>query len=229
MNISNPYLYITIILVFLINAFGYIYSYLIVTRKIGSNKQIQPNANRDLEYFKNHRFLFLFNVSILILFVFIGIYFFGDYIISLNSELTILNIILQLFIILIFDDTFFYFLHRLMHENKFIYKKIHKIHHRANSPIPIDYIYVHPLEWMSGFIGRFIGILIVGGVSIYSFWLYLLVRNFHELSIHSGLKTSFIKFPFYGTNEHHDTHHARPDGNYASTFTLWDVLFKTKL
>ena len=229
MNISNPYLYITIILVFLINAFGYIYSYLIVTRKIGSNKQIQPNANRDLEYFKNHRFLFLFNVSILILFVFIGIYFFGDYIISLNSELTILNIILQLFIILIFDDTFFYFLHRLMHENKFIYKKIHKIHHRANSPIPIDYIYVHPLEWMSGFIGPFIGIIIMGGVSIYSFWLYLLVRNFHELSIHSGLKTSFVKFPFYGTNEHHDIHHARRDGNYASTFTLWDVLFKTKL
>lgn len=229
MNISNPYLYITIILVFLINAFGYIYSYLIVTRKIGSNKQIQPNSNRDLEYFKNHRFLFLFNVSILILFVFIGIYFFGDYIISLNSELTILNIILQLFIILIFDDTFFYFLHRLMHENKFIYKKIHKIHHRANSPIPIDYIYVHPLEWMSGFIGPFIGIIIMGGVSIYSFWLYLLVRNFHEISIHSGLKTSFIKFPFYGTNEHHDIHHARRDGNYASTFTLWDVLFKTKL
>jgi len=229
LNISNPYLYITIILVFLINAFGYIYSYLIVTRKIGSNKQIQPNSNRDLEYFKNHRFLFLFNVSILILFVFIGIYFFGDYIISLNSELTILNIILQLFIILIFDDTFFYFLHRLMHENKFIYKKIHKIHHRANSPIPIDYIYVHPLEWMSGFIGPFIGIIIMGGVSIYSFWLYLLVRNFHEISIHSGLKTSFIKFPFYGTNEHHDIHHARRDGNYASTFTLWDVLFKTKL
>ncbi len=229
MNISNPYLYITIILVFLINAFGYIYSYLIVTKKIGANNQIQPNANREVEYFKNHRPLFLLNVSILILFVFIGLHFFGDYIISFNSELTILNIILQLLIILIFDDTFFYFLHRLMHENKFIYKKIHKIHHRANSPIPIDYIYVHPLEWMSGFIGPFIGIIIIGGVSIYSFWLYLLVRNFHELSIHSGLKTSFVKFPFYGTNEHHDIHHARRDGNYASTFTLWDVLFKTKL
>ena len=92
MNISNPYLYITIILVFLINAFGYIYSYLIVTRKIGANKQIQPNTNRDLEYFKNHRSLFLFNVSILILFVFIGLHFFGDYIISFNSELTILDI-----------------------------------------------------------------------------------------------------------------------------------------
>ena len=229
MNIFNPYLYITIILVFSINAIGYLYSYLIVTKKIGTNTQIQPNASREIEYFRNHRFLFLFNVCLLIFFVFIGLYFFGDYIISINSELTTLNIIVQLFVILLFDDTFFYFLHRLMHENKFIYRKIHKIHHRANSPIPIDYIYVHPLEWMSGFIGPFIGILILGGVSIYSFWLYLLVRNFHELSIHSGLKTSLVKFPFYGTNEHHDKHHEKRDGNYVSTFVLWDILLKTKL
>ena len=146
-------------------------------------------------------------------------------------ELSYLNLFVQLFIILIFDDTFFYFLHRSMHENKYIYKKIHKIHHRANSPMPIDYLYVHPLEWMSGFIGPFIGILLLGGVSIYVFWLYLIVRNLHELDIHSGLKSSFLNrlFPLSGTNEHHDLHHAKRDGNYSSTFTLWDTIFKTKL
>ena len=146
-------------------------------------------------------------------------------------EFSYVNLFVQLFVILLFDDTFFYFLHRLMHENKYIYKKIHKIHHRANSPIPIDYLYVHPLEWMSGFIGPFIGILLLGGVSIYAFWLYLIVRNFHELDIHSGLKSSFLNrsLPFSGTNEHHDLHHAKRDWNYSSTFTLWDTIFRTKL
>ena len=112
-----------------------------------------------------------------------------------------------------------------------IYKKIHKIHHRANTPIPIDYIYVHPLEWLSGFIGPFIGMIMIGGISIYSFWIYLIIRNIHEIHIHSGIKTSFFKYfiPFYGENEHHDVHHAKRDGNYSSTFTYLDFLFKTKI
>ena len=225
------HLSLTILLIVLINLIGYVYSYLIVTNRVGPNRQIQPNAIRDKKYLSSHTYLFAINVCTLIFFVFIGFYFFKNYIIDLNTEFSYLNLFVQLFIILIFDDTFFYFLHRSMHENKYIYKKIHKIHHRANSPMTIDYLYVHPLEWMSGFIGPFIGILLLGGVSIYAFWLYLIVRNLHELDIHSGLKSSFLNrlFPFSGTNEHHDLHHAKRDGNYSSTFTLWDTIFKTKL
>jgi len=221
----------TISLLVLINLFGYIYSYLIVTNKIGKGSQIQPKFIKDKKYLFDHSYLFIFNVCILIIFVFIGFYFFKDYIINLNSEFSYLSLIIHLAIILIFDDTFFYFLHRLMHQNKYIYSKIHKIHHRAHSPIPIDYIYVHPLEWMSGFIGPFIGILLLGGVHIYTFWAYVVVRNLHELDIHSGLKSSFLNssIPFSGTNEHHDIHHAKKNGNYSSTFSFWDIVFKTKL
>ena len=35
--------------------------------------------------------------------------------------------------------------------------------------------------------------------------------------------------PFYGTNEHHDYHHAKRDGNYASTFVFWDLILGTKI
>ena len=225
------HLYLTILLLICINLFGYAYSYLIVTSKIGLNRQIQPKSTRNKEYLFDHTPLFVINVLTLMLFVFIGFYFFKDFIIDADIDVTFFNLIFPLFVILIFDDTFFYFLHRFMHENKYIYKKIHKIHHRANSPIPIDYIYVHPIEWMSGFIGPFIGILLLGGISIYTFWLYFIIRNLHELDIHSGLKSSFLNrsFPFSGTNEHHDLHHAKRNGNYASTFTFWDSLFKTRL
>ena len=70
-------------------------------------------------------------------------------------------------------------------------------------------------------------------VSILEFfwlWIYLIVRNLHEIHIHSGIKTSWIKYfiPFYGDNEHHDLHHAKRDGNYASTFVLWDRIMGTK-
>ncbi|MBI44677.1 MAG: hypothetical protein CMG66_00755 [Candidatus Marinimicrobia bacterium] len=231
MNLFDKDLIITLILLFSTNALGYMYSYLIASKKIGVNMQIQPNSNRELKYLRKHTPLFIINVFTLMFFVFIGFLFFKDFIIKPQADFYFTQISFQLFIILIFDDTFFYFLHRLMHENKYIYSKVHKIHHRANSPIPIDYIYVHPLEWMSGFIGPFIGILCMGGVSLYTFWMYLFIRNFHEIAIHSGLKTSnlFSLIPFYGTNEHHDVHHAKREGNYSSTFTVWDYILKTKI
>ena len=222
----------TVFLLILINSIGYFYSYLIVNNKIGRNSKIQINSKLDTKYLHKHLPLFILNVIILIILVFIGLFFetFSSYIIDTTHSITFKEICSHLFVILLFDDVFFYVLHRFMHENKYIYSKIHKIHHRANSPIPIDYIYVHPLEWLSGFIGPFIGILFLGGVSIYTFWLYLLVRNFHEISIHSGLKSNFIYkiLPFYGENEHHDMHHLKRDGNYSSTFTFMDFLFKTK-
>ena len=62
--------------------------------------------------------------------------------------------------------------------------------------LPIEYIYVHPLEWMVGAIGPFLGLITVlllwGSVPAWTLWGYLLVRNLHELDIppessrHSG-------------------------------------------
>ena len=53
----------------------------------------------------------------------------------------------------------------------------------------------------------------------------------HEIHIHSGIKTlKYLKYmPLYGINEHHDIHHSKRMGNYASTFTFWDILLKTKI
>ena len=104
-----------------------------------------------------------------------NIYYFKNFFISDYTTLSIE--LLKLSVVLLVDDIFFYFLHRSMHESKYLYKKIHKIHHRANTPIPIDYIYVHPFEWLSGFIGPFIGMIILGGISFNTFCAYLIIRN----------------------------------------------------
>ena len=49
-------------------------------------------------------------------------------------------------------------------------------------------------------------------------------NNFSDL-----LKHNFILDPFYGTNEHHDLHHAKRDGNYSSTFILWVLIMDSRL
>ena len=217
----------TIILLVLINFYGFLYSLLITKYKSYQLSKIQSKII-DYDILKKRLPLILFNVFILILFNYIGIKYFSH--VFLKGYNSILICFLEILFVLIVDDFFFYILHRGMHENKYIYKTIHKIHHRANVPIPFEYIYVHPLEWMSGMIGPFLGMIFIGGISFESYCIYLIIRNVHEIHIHSGIKTSLVlsKLPFYGNNEHHDLHHAERDGNYASTFTLWDYLFNTK-
>ena len=221
-------LIITLSILIVINLLGVFYSYLITIKGFLNPIKLQSRSYK-ANILKKRLPLILFNLLTLILVTGIGLYFFADYIISdfISLEWIIVEVLFVLFI----DDFYFYFFHRFMHENKYIYRKIHSIHHRATTPFPSEYLYTHPLEWMGGMPGPFIGILLLGGVSIYSFWLLLIIRNLHELDIHSGLKSNpLIKyFPFAGTNEHHDLHHSIFDGNYASSFVFLDKVFKTDI
>ncbi len=142
---------------------------------------------------------------------------------------------LHFFLLVAFDDIVFYWVHRIIHENKYLYRKIHKIHHEAYAPVPIEYLYVHPLEWMLGGLGPAIGIglimLMFGGMSTWTLWVWGAWRIIHELDIHSGLASRLgVHIPLFAGTEHHDLHHARPTlGNYASSLTLWDKVFGTEI
>jgi sterol desaturase/sphingolipid hydroxylase (fatty acid hydroxylase superfamily) len=170
--------------------------------------------------------LYLFNVTVLLLLTAGGLWWAADkFVVAQPSAWAIFA---QLAVITLIDDAWFYGWHRLLHENKWMYNKIHRIHHRAFSPLPFEYIYVHPVEWMVGSVGSLLGLLAVhviwGGVPLWTFWAFALIRTVHELDIHSGTRSIIGPWiPFFGLTEHHDLHHAKPTkGNYASIFTLWD-------
>ena len=106
--------------------------------------------------------------------------------------------------------------------------KIHKVHHRAFAPFP-QYI-VHPLEWMFGALAIPLGPLYFsnGSISVHAFWAFAFWRNFHEIDIPRSSFVSRNVDSVYGTTEHHDRHHMKKtQGNYASTFTIWDRALKT--
>ena len=226
--INNNIIFSTLSLMFSINLLGLLYSYLIIKTNIFKKFKLQDRPHKLKNFYKRLP-LILFNLLILLSITALGLFYMSDYIIT--SFRSIWRMVFEIIIVLMIDDIFFYLFHRMMHENKYIYRKIHKIHHRASTPFPSEYLYTHPLEWMIGMIGPFIGISLLGGVSIYSFWLLLIIRNVHELDIHSGLKSNFLikYFPLSGTNEHHDLHHSILDGNYASSFTFLDKLFNTEI
>lgn len=229
--IASDFVFYTLLILIICNVLGFIASILPIYFKSLLRYRIQ-DKKIDSKVFFSRLPLIFFNIFILSLVSSVGLYFMFP---LFDSGLVFspLLIFLQLAFILIADDFFFYFLHRWMHQNKYVLRTVHRIHHKAFSPLALEYLYVHPLEWMMGYIGPFIGLGVIAlfsPISCWSFWLYMLIRNVHELEIHSGFRSKINQWiPFWGENEHHDKHHAKLNGNYASTFTFWDRVFGTKM
>ena len=214
---------------------GLIYNCLLmytnVFQKLKIRKQ-QLEMPLSISEFKKRIPLILINLASLYLLSFFGLWL-GQGL--FNMEWTGVGLFVLHFLVILFaDDLIFYIVHRTLHENKFLNQKVHSIHHQATQPFPMDFIYAHPIEWLSGYAGAFVGVISLyfisqfDGVNVYAFWVWGMFRSLHELDIHSGVRSGLGKFiPLMANAEHHDTHHLRSKGNYASTLILWDWVFGT--
>jgi hypothetical protein len=226
MNAATIAIY-TIVLLICTNLFGLIYSMLVLYTPIFKKFSIQKKPYVKGVFAKRMP-LYLFNITLLLTISGVGAYFgFG----FLKQDVSIGIIVFQVIFAFVIDDIFFYFYHRWLHENKFMLKNVHSIHHRATKPFPLEYLYAHPIEWMLGMIGAFLGfaiLLIFMPVNVYAFWIFGALRNLHEIHIHSDLELPVSsKIPLLSKTKHHDDHHAKLTGNYSSTFVWMDRLFKT--
>jgi|688.fasta_scaffold174034_2 sterol desaturase/sphingolipid hydroxylase (fatty acid hydroxylase superfamily) len=226
MNAASIAFY-TIVLLVCTNLFGLLYSMLVLYTPIFKKFSIQKKSYVKGVFAKRMP-LYLFNITLLLTISGVGAYFgFG----FLKQEVSIGIIVFQVIFAFVIDDIFFYFYHRWLHENKFMLKNVHSIHHRATKPFPLEYLYAHPIEWMLGMIGAFLGfaiLLIFMPVNVYAFWIFGALRNLHEIHIHSDLELPVSsKIPLLSKTKHHDDHHAKLTGNYSSTFVWMDRLFKT--
>ena len=226
MNAASIAIY-TIVLLICTNLFGLIYSMLVLYTPIFKKFSIQKKPYVKGVFAKRMP-LYLFNIILLLTISGVGAYFgFG----FLKQDVSIGIIVFQVVFAFVIDDIFFYFYHRWLHENKYMLKTVHSIHHRATKPFPLEYLYAHPIEWMLGMIGAFLGfaiLLIFMPVNIYAFWIFGGLRNLHEIHIHSDLELPVSsKIPLLSKTKHHDDHHAKLTGNYSSTFVWMDRLFKT--
>lgn len=211
---------------------GIFHSFLVLYTPLFSKNRIQERPYKEGIFWKRLP-LISFNIFLLCLVTLAGLYFGYDFFDHSGTYPLWLSVG-QFLMVVFFDDLYFFFLHKFLHENKWALHKIHGIHHQAIMPFPLEFIYVHPAEWFLGSFGPFIGVLIckLAGYPIAegAFLFYAFFRNLHELDIHSGVKSWFFKWiPIMAPAEHHDLHHSRPFGNYASMFVLWDKVFGTEV
>ena len=233
----SAFVLITLSISFTCNLFAGLLSYLILYTDIFASRRIQGQRYR-AGVFRSRLPLITFNLGLLMVLSYLGLSLFEE---SFSWELaptsagTVLMLLIQFAALVIVDDAYFYFFHRTLHERARLYQKVHKIHHHAFAPLPLEYIYVHPLEWMVGAGGIPVGLALIysfqGEISVWAFWFFALWRNLHEIDIHSGLSSNWsLSIPFLGTTEHHDLHHMKNSkGNYSSTFTYLDRLMGTTL
>jgi len=140
------------------------------------------------------------------------------------------QILFSLFIV----DTWQYFLHRWMHQNRFLYKHIHSVHHRLYVPYAFGALYNHPLE---GFLLDSLGAVIAETVSMLSIRQTIFLFTFSTMKTvddHCGYRFPFDPLQMFSGNnaDYHDIHHQviGIKSNFSQPFFVhWDTILGTRM
>jgi len=139
---------------------------------------------------------------------------------------------LSIFLMLVIDDTYAYWSHRMLH-HPVIFRHVHKFHHYSIDPNPFTTYSFHPIEAAILFFGYRLTASIIPVHSIaVDIWLLLSLLN--AIAIHLGYeiyprwltKSKFTNWKNPST--HHNLHHEKVRGNYSVIFRWWDKWMKTE-
>jgi sphinganine C4-monooxygenase len=130
-------------------------------------------------------------------------------------------------------DTWQYFLHRLMHVNKWMYTHFHSRHHRLYVPYAYGALYNHPVE---GFLLDTLGAAVafkVTRMTLRQGILFFSMSTIKTVDDHCGYSFPWDPLQLVTSNNaaYHDIHHQHYGikTNFAQPFfTFWDTLLDTK-
>jgi len=140
--------------------------------------------------------------------------------------------LLDLAIMIIAHDAYFYWAHRAMHDQR-LYKHFHRLHHLSRTPTPWAAYSFAPSEAVIE--GLFLPLILLvfetSTIVIFAFTTHMIVRN---VIGHAGVELfpkNWLRWPVLNlitTTTHHDLHHAEFRWNYGLYFTWWDRLMGTE-
>jgi len=138
----------------------------------------------------------------------------------------------SIFLLMVLHDTWFYWIHRLMHLPS-MYKWLHRTHHLSVNPTPFTSFSMDCKEALIEF-GVFPILILIVPLHPNAFLLFTLVAFLFNIMGHLGYEifprwffTSWIG-KWINTSTHHNLHHSGLHYNYGYYFTFWDKLLKTE-
>ncbi len=134
--------------------------------------------------------------------------------------------VLTFFVLAFLHDTYFYWMHRLVHHPR-IFKLVHRVHHDSITPSPWAAFSFHPLEAMleALILPVLLWLIPVSPVVLMAFLVWMTVLGVIN---HLGYDPYFKGFDHHPvfkwmiSARHHDYHHTHPDRNFGLYFTFWD-------
>jgi sterol desaturase/sphingolipid hydroxylase (fatty acid hydroxylase superfamily) len=129
-------------------------------------------------------------------------------------------------IMLLMHDTYFYWMHRIMHHKK-LFNLFHLVHHQSTNPSPWAAYSFHPLEAIieAGILVVFLFTLPIHRLHFFIFFMFMILYNVYghlgwELYPKNFNKTRIGKW--INTSICHNQHHQFFKGNYGLYFLFWD-------
>ena len=128
-------------------------------------------------------------------------------------------------------DTYFYWMHRLMHHPT-LFKRIHLVHHQSVNPTPYTSFSFHPLESVVefGIIPLLALFMPIHASALFLFTLWSIVFNVMGHTGYEFSPSGFTRHPIFkwiNTPTHHNMHHQVSNHNYGLYFNIWDRLMGT--
>jgi sterol desaturase/sphingolipid hydroxylase (fatty acid hydroxylase superfamily) len=147
------------------------------------------------------------------------------------NQYSMVYFVLAFPIMAILHDTYFYWMHRLMHHPA-LFKIVHLVHHKSTNPSPFAAYAFHPLEAIveAGIFLVFVFTMPVHLFHLLFFFLFMIVYNVYG---HLGWELYPKGFSrhwlgkWINTSVNHNQHHQYFKGNYGLYFLFWDRLMGT--
>lgn len=143
------------------------------------------------------------------------------------------EILLNVVVILMFYDFFYYVFHRFWFHGSGWMRTAHALHHQARNPTYIDAHYVHPVETVVGLV-LYMGSIVFLSALLGPFHLGTIVLTFLIYFQINQINHTFCKLPYFpfkaisgAAAKHHVHHESMQMGNYASITPFYDKLFGT--
>ena len=137
----------------------------------------------------------------------------------------------SVFAAILIHDTYFYWAHRFMHL-KWVFPRVHKIHHLSNNPSPWAAFSFHPIEAVieAAIVPLLLLLMPMHMLAIFIFLLYMTGMNVlghlgYELYPKNFLRNTIGRLN--NTSTHHNMHHRLVNCNYGLYFNVWDTIMGT--
>lgn len=134
--------------------------------------------------------------------------------------------VLSIPVVLVLHDTWFYWMHRLIH-HRLLYRRAHLVHHKSINPTPRASFSFHPIEAVLEALGILFQVFLIplhpGVLAI-----AMLLMTVYNVYGHLGWELyprGFASHPigrFVNTSVAHNQHHAKARNNYGLYFLWWD-------